>query len=88
MKTSISGFIAALLGFITILATVPTELQKMLMDCFPHAAQPYIAIIFAAAAFIARTYQARHTQDSKPAVKDSLTAQPEPIEPPDYPHEN
>ena len=63
MKTSVSGFIAALLGFITILATVPTELQKMLMECFPKDAQPYVAIIFAFAAFITRTYQAKQTQD-------------------------
>lgn len=95
-KTSVSGYTAAIFGLLTIMATVPTELQKMIMEQVPKGVQPWIAIIFAVAAFIARSYQGHVTQDklaSTPAetTQTTLTTQttatvaPEPTIPPATP---
>lgn len=68
MKTTISGYIAGLMSLLAIVATVPTDLQAMLMALFPKPSQPYVAIIFAFAAFIAKGYQAQNTQDAAKSV--------------------
>ena len=73
MKTTISGIIAAIFGLLTIIATVPTALQEMLMRQMPTAWQPYTALIFATAGFIARTYQAKNTQDTLKAAPAQTT---------------
>ena len=64
MKTTISGIIAAFFSFMTVIATVPTDLQAMVMNMFPKSAQPWSALIFAVAAFIAKSYQSKNTADS------------------------
>ena len=77
MKTTISGIIAAIFGLLAFIATVPTELQAMLMRTMPTSWQPYTALIFAGAAFVARTYASKHTQDTlkqSPAQTTTTTA--------------
>lgn len=64
MKTTISGYLAAVLSLLTILATVPTELQAQIMALMPKSVQPYTALVFALAAFLAKLYQSKNTQDS------------------------
>ena len=76
MKTTISGIIAAIFGLLTIIATVPTALQEMLMRQMPTAWQPYTALIFATAGFIAKAYQAKNTQDTLKAAPAQTTTTP------------
>lgn len=88
MKTTISGIAAALLSLLSIMAVVPSELQKMIMEACPKTIQPYIAIVFAVAAFIAKTYQAQQTQDKlkeSPADTTTITVQNEKTVPPESP---
>lgn len=57
------------MGLLAFVATVPTDLQSMLMGIMPKPWQPYTALIFAFAAFAARSYQAKNTQDSQPKTE-------------------
>ena len=62
-KTTISGVISATSGLLSIVAVMPSELQKQLMETLPTVWRPYTALIFAMIAFFARVYQSKNTQD-------------------------
>lgn len=72
-KTSVSGYIGGFFTLLAICATVPTELQAMIMATFPKLTQPYVALFFAIAAFAAKAYQSKHTQDVLPTTPPDTT---------------
>lgn len=72
-KTTVSGYIGAVSGLLSIISLMPSELQKQIMETMPQSWQPYTALVFALIAFFARVYQSQNTQDVlKSAPADTL----------------
>lgn len=68
-KTTFTGYIGTAAFLLTIAATVPTEVQKQIMECVPKSVQPWIALVFALVSGAARITQAHFTADSPPNPK-------------------